>query len=94
MINCDDLNSCKELIRKSIEWHVSLIPDFGQSVDKKILEVYGSETLDLVVAMRYAISVSDKNSVLNLGGKYEFKICNLENVWSIGFSFSRHCKRR
>ena len=69
MINCDDLNSCKELIRKSIEWHVSLIPDFGQSVDKKILEVYGSETLDLVVAMRYAISVSDKNSVVKFGRK-------------------------
>ena len=35
MINCDELNSFKELIRKSIEWHESIIPDLGQSVDEK-----------------------------------------------------------
>ena len=64
MINCDELNSFKELIRKSIEWHESIIPDLEQSVDEKILEVYGQETLDLVVAMRDAISESNKNLVI------------------------------
>tara|TARA_Y200000002_G_C22627061_1_gene640771 strand:+ start:749 stop:961 length:213 start_codon:yes stop_codon:yes gene_type:complete len=67
MINCDELNSFKELIRKSIEWHESIIPDLGQSVDEKILEVYDQETLDLVVAMRDAISESDKNLVVKFG---------------------------
>ena len=64
MINCDELNSFKELIRKSIEWHESIIPDLEQSVDEKILEVYGQETIDLVVAMRDAISESNKNLVI------------------------------
>ena len=64
MINCDELNSFKELIRKSIEWHESIIPDLEQSVDEKTLEVYGQETLDLVVAMRDAISESNKNLVI------------------------------
>ena len=67
MINCDELNSFKELIRKSIEWHESIIPDLEQSVDEKILEVYGQETLDLVVAMRDAISESNKNLVVKFG---------------------------
>ena len=67
MINCDELNSFKELIRKSIEWHESIIPDLEQSVDEKILEVYGQETIDLVVAMRDAISESDKNLVVKFG---------------------------
>ena len=67
MINCDELNSFKELIRKSIEWHESIIPDLEQSVDEKILEVYGQETIDLVVAMRDAISESNKNLVVKFG---------------------------
>ena len=67
MVNLDELNSFKELIRESIEWHESIIPDLGQSVDEKILEVYGQETLDLVVAMRNAISESDKNLVIKFG---------------------------
>ena len=64
MINCDELNSLKKMIRKPIEWHESIIPDLEQSVDEKILEVYGQETLDLVVAMRDAISESNKNLVV------------------------------
>ena len=67
MINCDELNSFKELIRKSIEWHESIIPALEQSVDEKILEVYGQETIDLVVAMRDAISESNKNLVVKFG---------------------------
>ena len=67
MINCDELNSLKKMIRKSIEWHESIIPDLEQSVDEKILEVYGQETLDLVVAMRDAISESNKNLVVKFG---------------------------
>ena len=67
MINCDELNSYKELIKKSTEWHESIIPDLEQSVDEKILEVYGQETLDLVVAMRDAISESNKNLVVKFG---------------------------
>tara|TARA_B100001027_G_C16259417_1_gene328641 strand:+ start:975 stop:1187 length:213 start_codon:yes stop_codon:yes gene_type:complete len=67
MINCDELNSFKELIRKSIEWHESIIPDLEQSVDEKILEVYGQETLDLVIALRDAISESNKNLVVKFG---------------------------
>ena len=67
MINCDELNYFKELIRKSIEWHESIIPDLEQSVDEKILEVYDQETLDLVVAMRDAISESNKNLVVKFG---------------------------
>ena len=57
MVNLDELNSFKELIRESIEWHESIIPDLGQSVDEKILEVYGQETLDLVVAMKRYIRI-------------------------------------
>ncbi len=60
MINFDELNFYKELIKKSIEWHESIIPDLGKSVDEMILDVYGQETLDLVVAMRDAISDSEK----------------------------------
>ena len=67
MINCDELNSLKKMIRKPIEWHESIIPDLEQSVDEKILEVYGQETLDLVVAMRDAISESNKNLVVKFG---------------------------
>ena len=67
MINCDELNSLKKMIRKSIEWHESIITDLGQSVDEKILEVYDQETLDLVVAMRDAISESNKNLVVKFG---------------------------
>lgn len=67
MIKCDELNSLKKMIRKSIEWHESIIPDLEQSVDEKILEVYGQETLDLVVAMRDAISESNKNLVVKFG---------------------------
>ena len=67
MINCDELNSFKELIRKSIEWHESIIPDLEQSVDEKILEVYGQETLDLVIALRDAILESNKNLVVKFG---------------------------
>lgn len=61
MSKAKDINFYKEIIRKSIEWHESIIPDLGKSVDEKIMEIYGQDTLYFLDIMRDAISDSKEN---------------------------------
>ena len=57
----EDNGFLKKIIKKSITWHDSPIPDLGKFVDGKIMETYGQNILYFLNIIRDKISDSREN---------------------------------